>query len=369
MFYLTDRCLFTALVAAMARGVRVRAVWDMRGWAQFPLSWMDELLGLGVGIVDALPGLVHHKYAIIDNEIVVTGSANWTRSGLDRNDEDLMIIHDREVAADYTADFERLYRDAQDYDRQPLAPPRIVLKHYNNQDVLARVEWRPHLLNKPDYYELCRARAPHGPCEAIYRIPNDRWFFVDEAVTPGERYYYRLRSVVGDQASDWSDEYVTVAEPLDCPAVGAAKECSCADNQDNDGDGYIDCRDYDCAAASACIASTWPEPPELVLIQEALTAEEVEENLARYRDKWVRVRFFVTSTKETSKVIYLDSPGDYRKNFTAVIFQRDKPNFTAVGIDPALDYDHKLLEVQGFLREYNGPEIILCSPAQVKVLE
>ncbi len=368
MFYYTDEALYWALVAALARGIEVQAVFDARGFENLAISRMDELVALGVGVIEADPGLVHHKYAIIDREIIITGSANWTASGLDYNDEDLVVIHSPAIAASYATDFERLYQDALAYDRDPLSPPRVTLKHYNAQDVPARVEWRPHLVKRPDSYELCRARSSYGPCEQTFRVPSDHWYFVDEAALPGRTYYYRMRSIVGRESSDWSNEYVVQAGLPACPASGANWECDCDDRLDNNGNGYIDCNDYDCAAATACRGPEWPLVRPVELIPGTLTAEEVERDLESYLGKIVTVRFYVVSTYDSGKVIYLDSAGDYKKNFTAVIFKRDEANFLERGIKPELDYDRKLVEVTGELREYNGPEIILRVPEQIRLL-
>jgi phosphatidylserine/phosphatidylglycerophosphate/cardiolipin synthase-like enzyme len=47
-------------------------------------------------------GKVHHKYAVVDVEgddtVVILGSYNWTDSGAYDNDENTLIIHDRDLA-------------------------------------------------------------------------------------------------------------------------------------------------------------------------------------------------------------------------------------------------------------------------------
>ncbi|MGQ9733541.1 MAG: phospholipase D-like domain-containing protein [Candidatus Bipolaricaulia bacterium] len=368
LFYYTDEALHWALVTALARGVRVRAVLDFRGFENLALSRMDELVALGAGVIEANPGLVHHKYAIIDRKVVITGSANWTKSGMDYNDEDLIVIHSPAIATSYASDFGRLYQDALAYDQDPLLPPRVTLKHYNTQDVLARVEWRPHLVRRPDSYELCRARSSYGPCEQTFPVPSDHWYFVDEAALPGRTYYYRMRSLLAGESSDWSNEYMVQAGLPSCPASGAERECDCDDRSDNNGNGYIDCQDYDCAAASACIGPEWPTVAPTELVPGVLSAEEVERDLEKYLGKIVTVRFYVVSTYDSGKVIYLDSAGSYKKNFTAVIFKRDEANFLDRAIRPELDYNRRLVEVTGELQEYNGPEIILRVPEQIRVL-
>lgn len=53
-------------------------------------------------LVDRPPGLMHDKVMIIDGEAVVTGSFNYTYSAEHRNVENLLVIHDPALAAQYT---------------------------------------------------------------------------------------------------------------------------------------------------------------------------------------------------------------------------------------------------------------------------
>ena len=46
--------------------------------------------------------ILHHKVFIIDGNVVVTGSFNPTRNGNLRNDENLIIMHNEEVAGIYS---------------------------------------------------------------------------------------------------------------------------------------------------------------------------------------------------------------------------------------------------------------------------
>jgi phosphatidylserine/phosphatidylglycerophosphate/cardiolipin synthase-like enzyme len=58
---------------------------------------------------DGIPGLMHHKVMIIDEEIVVLGSYNFTNSAETRNDENLIVIYNAEIAAQFLAEFQRVY--------------------------------------------------------------------------------------------------------------------------------------------------------------------------------------------------------------------------------------------------------------------
>jgi phosphatidylserine/phosphatidylglycerophosphate/cardiolipin synthase-like enzyme len=61
---------------------------------------------------DGIPGLMHHKVMIIDEEIVVLGSYNFTNSAETRNDENLVVIYNTDIAAQFTTELRRVYSQA-----------------------------------------------------------------------------------------------------------------------------------------------------------------------------------------------------------------------------------------------------------------
>ena len=65
-------------------------------------------VGLSV-FLDGNTGLMHHKVIIIDQEIVITGSYNFTASAERTNDENVVIFFDKQIAAQYLAEFKRVY--------------------------------------------------------------------------------------------------------------------------------------------------------------------------------------------------------------------------------------------------------------------
>lgn len=56
-------------------------------------------------------GLMHDKFCIIDNQIVITGSYNWTNNAEHRNDENISTAKDPEQATRYSIEFIKLKRD------------------------------------------------------------------------------------------------------------------------------------------------------------------------------------------------------------------------------------------------------------------
>ena len=37
-------------------------------------------------------GLMHHKYVVIDSKYTITGSLNWTNTGPNQNEENIMVV-------------------------------------------------------------------------------------------------------------------------------------------------------------------------------------------------------------------------------------------------------------------------------------
>ena len=52
---------------------------------------------------------MHHKVFIIDNETIATGSFNPTLSADTKNDENLLIMHDKKIADAFMKEFENLW--------------------------------------------------------------------------------------------------------------------------------------------------------------------------------------------------------------------------------------------------------------------
>jgi len=105
-YEITPGPLVTALIEAHRRGVDVRAIVDYKQLTDrrnrddaFAVEHLGEA-GIPV-LVDRPPGLMHDKVMIIDGEAVVTGSFNYTYSAEHRNVENLLVIHDPALAAQY----------------------------------------------------------------------------------------------------------------------------------------------------------------------------------------------------------------------------------------------------------------------------
>jgi phosphatidylserine/phosphatidylglycerophosphate/cardiolipin synthase-like enzyme len=52
---------------------------------------------------------MHNKYAIIDNEYVITGSFNWSDHAIKYNNENLIILKSKDLAQTYNDNFSELW--------------------------------------------------------------------------------------------------------------------------------------------------------------------------------------------------------------------------------------------------------------------
>ncbi|MEG3436478.1 phospholipase D-like domain-containing protein [Pannus brasiliensis CCIBt3594] len=73
--------------------------------------WKNPIDTVGVPRLEAGDKL-HHKFGLIDNRIVITGSHNWSRAANSKNDETLLIIENPTIAAHFSREFQNLYRTA-----------------------------------------------------------------------------------------------------------------------------------------------------------------------------------------------------------------------------------------------------------------
>ncbi|MEJ7667098.1 MAG: phospholipase D-like domain-containing protein [Hymenobacter sp.] len=60
--------------------------------------------------------MVHHKFCIIDNKIVITGSYNWTYYAENRNYENIILLNDSVIAKSYLEEFESVIQNHEKVD-------------------------------------------------------------------------------------------------------------------------------------------------------------------------------------------------------------------------------------------------------------
>lgn len=133
LFVFSEQKIANVLAKKYQQGVKIRALFDPSFAYRFYSEGLDMLgVALGrsncqyeldnqpwekqlssVGVPTLPPGdKLHHKFAILDGETVITGSHNWTAAANHDNDETLLVVQNTTVAAHFTREFQRLYRHA-----------------------------------------------------------------------------------------------------------------------------------------------------------------------------------------------------------------------------------------------------------------
>jgi cardiolipin hydrolase len=109
VFTITDDRIASAILDAHRRGVAVRVVSD-NDKAGDQGSDIERLLAAGIPVrLDRTEYHMHHKFAVFDNERLLTGSFNWTRGATDFNEENLIVTDDPRVVRPFAARFEKLW--------------------------------------------------------------------------------------------------------------------------------------------------------------------------------------------------------------------------------------------------------------------
>jgi len=109
MYSLTSDDITREIIRAKKRGVQVRIVYDksQRGQKSSQIGFLKEQ-GVAARVYQGT-GLMHNKFALIDDKILLTGSFNWTKNAEDGNAENLLVLSDKKLIAQYTKEFVHLW--------------------------------------------------------------------------------------------------------------------------------------------------------------------------------------------------------------------------------------------------------------------
>jgi len=84
--------------------------------------------------VDPVLGIAHNKIMIIDNDIVLAGSYNWTNAAETRNAENLLIIKDQSTVKIYKKNWKKRYQRAKEMNLQNNMTKKLIMhKNQLNQ--------------------------------------------------------------------------------------------------------------------------------------------------------------------------------------------------------------------------------------------
>ncbi len=108
-FSFTSSGIGEMMIRKFKDGVDVRGIFERYG-AKAGHSQYVKMKLEGVPVrMDHNRYRMHHKVIIIDGERVIMGSYNFSRNANRSNDENILIIDNKEIAAEYLSEFKRLW--------------------------------------------------------------------------------------------------------------------------------------------------------------------------------------------------------------------------------------------------------------------
>ena len=97
----TSDAIAKALLSAHKRGIKIRVILDKSQRTE-KYSSADFLAHAGIEtLIDDKHAIAHNKVMIIDGQVVITGSFNFTKAAENSNAENLLVIQDSSLAALY----------------------------------------------------------------------------------------------------------------------------------------------------------------------------------------------------------------------------------------------------------------------------
>lgn len=120
--------LATAMLERAQADVHVSGVFETSQYYSNLGTEFDHFLGSGVDVrLDGNPANMHHKVILIDDDIVITGSYNFSASAETRNDENVLIMHSAEIAGQYRQEFERIFNQADSDTSTSFSSPLLLI--------------------------------------------------------------------------------------------------------------------------------------------------------------------------------------------------------------------------------------------------
>ncbi|MEI4220056.1 MAG: phospholipase D family protein [Candidatus Dasytiphilus stammeri] len=108
----TSKPISLALLEVQKRGVIIRIMADHKANNRY--TALTFLANHGISIrLNNHYAIMHHKFMIIDNKIVQTGSYNYTRAASKKNAENVIVLNNAPyIALQYEKEFQRLWEES-----------------------------------------------------------------------------------------------------------------------------------------------------------------------------------------------------------------------------------------------------------------
>lgn len=109
VFTITDDRITQRIEEALSKGIDIRIISDNTK-SEDRGSDLDRLRRTGIECrFDKTSAHMHHKFAISDNDLLLNGSYNWTRSASTENNENILVSNNAKLVQSFQNEFNRLW--------------------------------------------------------------------------------------------------------------------------------------------------------------------------------------------------------------------------------------------------------------------
>lgn len=108
IYMFSSELILNAIIDAHKRGVVIRLIVDNDS---IKTTWVLGQMGIMKRIKKSVfkNNIMHHKFIIIDNNKLISGSLNWTMMAIRNNWENIFITNDHGLVDPFKREFERLW--------------------------------------------------------------------------------------------------------------------------------------------------------------------------------------------------------------------------------------------------------------------
>lgn len=115
VFTISDDLITNAIIAAHKKGIDLKIITDDDKTKDLG-SDIAQLAKEGIAVkMDDTANHMHHKFMVVDDHTVITGSYNWTRSAAKYNYENILLTRDPGVIKAYLKEFDKLWGTMVEY--------------------------------------------------------------------------------------------------------------------------------------------------------------------------------------------------------------------------------------------------------------
>ena len=111
VFTISDDQITAAILAAHRRNIPIKLLTDNEKLFDVGSDIRQLALAKIEIRTDNTKNHMHHKFAIIDNELLISGSYNWTRSAAMYNHENIIVSDNKELVQDFLIQFDKLWNE------------------------------------------------------------------------------------------------------------------------------------------------------------------------------------------------------------------------------------------------------------------